>query len=95
MIDKSVLSVEITTSDGATTKHSYELEGSDLEVVRLVSEVTNRVANAVAGHTSHLLMENPVVVYRSEHILRATFQALGREELLANLKEPMGFRTEQ
>ncbi len=90
-----VLVVTVTTADGANTTHNYVASGSIEKVKPIISRIMSNVRKAVSGKRAHLMLVNPIVMYKSSYIVRVCFEAKGAEELLKDIEEhkgPIGFR---
>ncbi len=83
--------VSVTTVDGATTVHRY-VPSSKMEG-ELIPEFPffDRIQVSLAGKRKYLLLEYPFVVYRTKHIARIQVDSQGVDDLLEQVKGPIGF----
>ena len=82
----------IATVDGCETTHKYpvvDLDLSDEEIREIVKNLVDKIADALGGKRPSLFLKHPTVAYASNHIVRASFDAVGAKIVL----EQVGFRT--
>ena len=89
-ISKLTRVIRVRTADGVTTEHSYKLTNDYNESV-----VAKRIAASMNGKSNKLVLTNPLIVYRTSHIVAVTLDWSAEESSqLQNENENAALRQE-
>ena len=88
MTDSSTVTVTVTTTDGVSTEHVYQIDPSTKEECRKVMEpVIAQTREALKGTKPYVLLIEPTVAYRADKIVRVQYKV--PPEVAS--KDPIGF----
>ena len=92
MPEKNIVTFEITTIDGRSTLHTWDLSLlQNIDEVRgVIRAISTNIVQAFTGERSLIFMKNPSVAYNPSHIISISFE-IPPEVMTEEIRE-LGFR---
>ena len=88
------LQVIVTTSDGLSMTHNYQIPSDANEAAELVRGIRKTIMDALSDKTNHMFLDHPFVLYRFDHVIKVQIELQGDDNLAKDLvhDRTLGFR---